>query len=74
MTASLNTFVLGCTLIAPVATGSNAKLLSCSVETCTEPDASPLYKCGSLWWDFLRAVPSLFFSEHVFLRRQFVDV
>ena len=74
MVASLNTSVLGCALIAPVTTGSNAKLLSRSVETCTKPDASPLYKCRSLWWDFLHVVPSLFFSEHVFLRRQFVDV
>ena len=47
MVASVNTSALGCALIAPVtcSTGSNAKLLSCSAETCTEPDASPLYKC-----------------------------
>ena len=74
MVASVNASALGCALIVPVTTGSNAKLSSCSVETCTEPDASPLYKCWSLWRDFLHAVPSLFFSEHVFLLRQFADV
>ena len=42
MVASVNTSALGCSLIAPVTTGSNAKLLLCSAETCTEPDASPL--------------------------------
>ena len=67
----MNASALGCALIAPVTMQSNAKLLSCSAETCTEPGTSPLYKCRSLWWDFLHAVPSLFFSEHVFLRRQF---
>ena len=72
--ASVNASALECALIAPVTTQSNAKLLSCSAETCTESGASPLYKCRSLWWDFLHAVPSLFFSEHVFLRRQFADV
>ena len=74
MVVSLNTSALGCALIAPVTTGSNAKLLSYSAETCTEPDASPLYKCRRLWWDFLHAVPSIFFSEHVSLRGQFADV